>query len=115
MDVGTILLLTMAALFLLALVGMVFSAPLRLAGKALLNTLLGLGALILLNATSAFTGLSLGVNLFNALVVGILGSVIFIALLLYRLNHGRKAVRLGPAHSGGCAAPLAQRERGGTP
>ena len=32
MDVGTILLLTMAALFLLALVGMVFSAPLRLAG-----------------------------------------------------------------------------------
>lgn len=49
------------------------------------------------------------------LVVGILGSVIFIALLLYRLNHGRKAVRLGPAHSGGCAAPLAQRERGGTP
>lgn len=49
------------------------------------------------------------------LVVGILGSVIFIALLLYRLNHGRKAVRLGLAHSGGCAAPLAQRERGGTP
>ena len=49
------------------------------------------------------------------LVVGILGSVIFIALLLYRLNHGRQAVRLGPAHSGGCAAPLAQRERGGTP
>ena len=49
------------------------------------------------------------------LVVGILGSVIFIALLLYRLNHGRKAVRLGPAHSGGRAAPLAQRERGGTP
>lgn len=49
------------------------------------------------------------------LVVGILGSVIFIALLLYHLNHGRKAVRLGPAHSGGCAAPLAQRERGGTP
>ena len=49
------------------------------------------------------------------LVVGILGSVIFIALLLYRLTHGRKAVRLGPAHSGGCAAPLAQRERGGTP
>ena len=84
MDVGTILLLTMAALFLLALVGMVFSAPLRLAGKALLNTLLGLGALILLNATAPFTGLSLGVNLFNALVVGILGSVIFIALLLYR-------------------------------
>ena len=28
------------------------------------------------------------------LIIGILGSVIFIAMLLYRLNHGRKAVRL---------------------
>lgn len=82
MDVGTILLLTMAALFLLALVGMVFSAPLRLAGKALLNTLLGLGALTLLNVTSPFTGLSLGVNLFNALVVGVLGVPGVVLLLL---------------------------------
>lgn len=29
------------------------------------------------------------------LIVGILGSVIFIGLLLYRLSHGRRAVRLG--------------------
>lgn len=28
------------------------------------------------------------------LIIGILGSVIFIAMLLYRLNHGRKAIRL---------------------
>lgn len=28
------------------------------------------------------------------LIVGILGSIIFVALLLYRLNHGRKAVQL---------------------
>ena len=61
---------------------MVFSAPLRLAGKALLNTLLGLGALILLNVTSPFTGLSLGVNLFNALVVGVLGVPGVVLLLL---------------------------------
>lgn len=32
------------------------------------------------------------------LIIGILGSVIFIVMLLYRLNHGRKAVRL-PAGS----------------
>ena len=31
------------------------------------------------------------------LIVGILGSLIFIALLLYRLKHGRKAIRLGGA------------------
>ncbi len=29
------------------------------------------------------------------LIIGIFGSLLFIALLIYRLNHGRKAVRLG--------------------
>lgn len=29
------------------------------------------------------------------LIVGILGSILFIALLMYRLKHGRKAIRLG--------------------
>lgn len=45
------------------------------------------------------------------LIVGIIGSILFVGLLLYRLNHGRKAIRLGAAHSGGCAAPVAQAER----
>ncbi len=31
------------------------------------------------------------------LIIGIVGSMIFIAMLLYRLKHGRKAVRLGAA------------------
>ncbi len=31
------------------------------------------------------------------LIVGIVGSILFIGLLLYRLRHGRKAVRLGKA------------------
>ena len=38
------------------------------------------------------------------LIVGILGSLIFIALLFYRLKHGRKAVRLGGAGTGCCSA-----------
>ncbi len=37
------------------------------------------------------------------LIIGILGSVLFICLLLYRLKHGRKAVKLG-ARKGGEAA-----------
>ncbi len=73
MDVKTILLLAAAGLVLLAVVGRVFSAPLKLAAKAALNALLGLLALFLLNATTAVTGLHLGLNLFNALVVGVLG------------------------------------------
>ena len=39
------------------------------------------------------------------LIVGIIGSVLFIGLLLYRLNQGRKAIRLSPGGSGcGCTA-----------
>ena len=82
MDVKTILLLTGAALVLLLISAKVFSAPLKLALKVLFNTLLGLGALILLNVTAPFTGLSLGVNLFNALVVGVLGVPGVVLLLL---------------------------------
>ena len=44
------------------------------------------------------------------LIVGILGSLIFIGLLIYRLNHGRKAVRLGSAGSSGCSASLSALE-----
>ena len=37
------------------------------------KAVLGFGALLLLNATASFTGLSLGLNFFNAAVVAILG------------------------------------------
>ena len=38
------------------------------------------------------------------LIVGVLGSLIFIFLLFYRLRHGRKAIRLGSAGTGCCSA-----------
>ena len=44
--------------------------------------------------------------------MGIIGSVLFIGLLLYRLKHGRKAIRLGAAHSGACASAVSQEEGG---
>ena len=44
--------------------------------------LLALAALLLVNATTAFTGLHLGVNLFNGLVVGVLGIPGLVLLLL---------------------------------
>lgn len=46
------------------------------------------------------------------LIVGVLGSLIFIALLFYRLKHGRKAVRLRGASSG-CGAQVPAGEGGG--
>ncbi len=62
-----------------------FSAPLRLALKVLFNTLLGFAALLALNLTSALTGFSLGLNLFNALVIGILGVPGLVLLVLLKL------------------------------
>ena len=62
-----------------------FAAPLKLALKVLLNTLLGFGALCLLNLLRGVTGLYLGLNLFNALTIGILGLPGLILLVLLKL------------------------------
>jgi inhibitor of the pro-sigma K processing machinery len=62
-----------------------FAAPLRLALRVLLNTLLGLAALFALNLAAPLTGFTLGLNLFNALTVGVLGVPGLVLLVLLRL------------------------------
>ena len=47
--------------------------PLKLLLRLAVSSSLGFGALWLLQYTSAYTGLSLGLNLFNILTVGVLG------------------------------------------
>lgn len=59
-----------------------FAAPLKLALKLILNTLLGFLALFLLSLTAPLTGFALGPNLFNALVIGILGVPGLVLLVL---------------------------------
>ena len=49
----------------------VFQTPLRLALKLLANTLLGFWPLWVVNLTAGVTGITLGLNLLNALVIGI--------------------------------------------
>lgn len=71
----------LAGFFIIALLR-VFSAPLKLAVKLLVNTLLGFLALWAVNFTAGATGIALGVNLWNALVIGILGLPGFVLLLL---------------------------------
>ena len=65
--------LGLVLLFLIVVCLRLFAAPLKLALKVAFNSALGFGALWLLNATAAVTGLSLGLNLFNALTIGVLG------------------------------------------
>ena len=71
----------LAGFFLIALLR-IFSAPLKLALKLLANTALGFLALWAVSLTSGVTGIALGLNLWNALVIGILGLPGFALLLL---------------------------------
>ena len=74
--------LGLVLLFLVAVCLRLFAAPLKLALKVAANSALGFGAVWLLNLTTAVTGLSLGLNIFNAVVIGILGIPGFGMLLL---------------------------------
>ena len=71
----------LGAFFLIALLR-IFRSPLRLAVKLIANTLLGFAALWIVQLTATFTGITLGLNLMNALIVGILGIPGFALLLL---------------------------------
>ena len=71
----------LAGFFIIALLR-VFSAPLKLAVKLLANTLLGFLALWFVNLTAGVTGVALGINVWNALVIGVLGLPGFVLLLL---------------------------------
>ena len=59
------------------------SAKLEGGTQAAVNAVLGLAALLAVNKTAAYTGVQLGLNLFNAAVAGILGvpGVVLLALV----------------------------------
>ena len=65
--------LGLVLLFLAVAIIRLFKTPLKLALRTAGNTALGFGALRALNLTTAYTGLSLGLNLFNALTIALLG------------------------------------------
>lgn len=60
-------------ILMLLLVMRIFTSPVKLIFKLLLNTILGFLALIAINFLGAAIGLTIGVNLINALVIGCLG------------------------------------------
>ena len=74
--------LGLVLLFLLVAIWRLFNTPLKLSLRLVINTALGFGVLCALDLITAYTGLSLGLNLFNALVIAILGVPGFCLLLL---------------------------------
>ncbi len=78
-----ILLWAAAGIAVLAVVR-IFTLPLRRLVRFLLHALLGFAGLLLVNLLGGRLGFSLGVNLLNALTVGILGLPGLALLLLLR-------------------------------
>jgi inhibitor of the pro-sigma K processing machinery len=84
LETIAILIIAVLAVFLLI---KLLAAPIRFAGKMLINALVGFVVLFLLNFAGSIVGISLGINWFNALVVGIFGApgVVLLLLLKYLL------------------------------
>ena len=82
MEMTQILLVLLLSGFFLSALICIFRRPLKLICKLLCNTALGFLALFLLGTAAPFTGIHLGLNLWNALVIGVLGLPGFGLLLL---------------------------------
>ena len=80
MGITEKILLVLFAVFALLAVLRLFAAPLKLAG-----TLLGYALLGILSALGVLAKLSLGLNLFNALIIAVLGVPGLALLILLRL------------------------------
>lgn len=82
-TIGIIILAVVAAALILKLL----TAPIRWIGKLLINALTGFVVLFFLNFAGNIIGLSLGINWFNAIIVGALGTpgVVLLLLLKYLL------------------------------
>lgn len=76
--------LYIAAGIALLIVLRIFTLPVRWLVKLLLHTGLGFIGLFLVNWLGSYVGISLGINLINALAVGILGLPGLVLLLLLR-------------------------------
>ena len=61
-----------------------------------------LGALFVLICDMIARSVIMPYELPIELIVGIIGSLLFIAMLIYKLSHGRKAIRLGKVKEGSC-------------
>ena len=73
MDLTAKIVIGLLLFFVVIALLRLFSTPLRLALRVVANTSLGFGALLVLNWTAPVTGVALGINIVNALVIGILG------------------------------------------
>ena len=82
MELSQKIIAAVVAGFLVIALIRIFQAPLKLAVRLLVNTLLGFLALWAVELTAGVTGIALGLNLWNALVIGVLGLPGFLQRLM---------------------------------
>lgn len=82
MELVRILPAVLGILFCVTALWRLLRSSLRLAVRLFANTLLGFLALWVVRLTAPYTGITLGLNLPNALVIGVLGLPGFLLLLL---------------------------------
>ena len=73
MSIVEMVSLGLVLLFLAVTLFRLFKTPVKLALRTVANTALGFGALWAVNLTTVYTGLSLGLNFFNAITIAVLG------------------------------------------
>ncbi|MEA4920167.1 MAG: pro-sigmaK processing inhibitor BofA family protein [Clostridiaceae bacterium] len=72
-----------AALALWAVIRL-FSAPIKLGLKLIINTLLGFAFLLVFNLVAVHMGISLGINAINAFILALFGPAGLVMLLFLR-------------------------------
>lgn len=83
-DIGIVLAYS-AGIMLIFMLSWILVIPFKLAGKFLINALMGGLLIVVFNFFSQFTNIYIGLNAVTALIVGILGIPGFIAILLIKL------------------------------
>lgn len=87
MDLVTMMLMVIAAVMLMGLFFRIIRLPLKWLAKAALHAAVGFVALFVLNFIGSWIGVELEMNVFNALITGILGvpGVLFLLVFKYIL------------------------------
>ena len=67
------LLIYVACIIVIIIVGKVFIVPIKIIGKLIINSILGVVLLYIINLVGALWQFHIGINVITALVVGILG------------------------------------------
>lgn len=84
MDISSILFFVLA-IFLLFIIVKLFSWPLRILGKLIINGVLGAILLFIVNLVGSYFSFSIGINAITALIAGFFGIPGVVFLIIFKL------------------------------